>query len=268
MSVSNVRSNRTPQGSFGGKYPFSDNATLTSQEGYVLSPSFLADASLYPMGGGHQQFVSRIQVQHGSMTVTIADDSGDLASGTCALGKDSELLLLDKYGRPAGVLLGMQGYDPGLFQEIPDGTYTFDQDATVFVPTCVIPQPQDIAEGFLMADGSYVSGEVWLVGKNGVVLEVKSTDNTIQVHLVGDPWFKRRQCVEATVSYTPPSPLKQIKLVMDDQADQFINVVPDGNGNVFLTTGNNQATDNVLRIEPVQYGLKIYAIGTTRGVTP
>jgi len=55
---------------------------------------------------------------------------------------------------------------------------------------------------------------------------------------------------------------------MDDQADQFINVVPDGNGNVFLTTGNNQATDNVLRIEPVQYGLKIYAIGTTRGVTP
>ncbi len=264
MGVSNIRSTRAVHASFSGKYPFSDNATLVSREGYVLSPSFLADAALYPMGGGHQQFLSKIEVKNGLLTVTIADDTGDLASGSCYQGKDSELLLLDVYGRPAGVLLGMQGYEAGVFPDVPDGVYNFDQEATVFVPTCVLPQPQDVAEGFLLAAGTYYSGNVWMVGKDGVVLEVKPTDNTIQVHLVGDPWFKRRQCAQDTQTYTPPTPLKKIKLVMDDQADAFIYLVPDVNGNVTFTTGNNQASDNVLRIEPMSYGLRMYVVGTSQ----
>jgi len=264
MSVSNLRSTRNPQAAFGGKYPFSDNATLLSQEGYALSPSFLADASLYPMGGGQLQYLSKITVQNGTLTVTLSDDNGELASGSCLLGKDSELLLLDGYERPAGVLLGMRGYDVGLFQEIPDGVYTFDQDATTFVPTCVLPQPQEVAEGLLLGDNSYHSGTVWLVGKDGVVLEVQPTDNTVQVHLVGDPWFKRRQCEQSGQVFTPKSPLKKIKLVLDDQADASVDLVPDSNGNVTFTTGNNQASNNVLRVVPVAYGMRFYVIGSTQ----
>jgi hypothetical protein len=261
MGLTNVVvSQREPLGR--GHYPFVDTATLLSNEGASVSPAMFADAIVYPPGGGERQFISRLELTGSQLMAVVSDPQNELCSGTLQLdGINRKLELFDPFGRPAGLLLGGQHYSDFAGGLPGEGTYNFNIESTELTPTCVAPQPQVRLDGVLTADGQFLSGELWLVGKGGVVLEVLASRNAVRVHAVGDPLFKRRQCEADGTPFIAPIPLRKIQMILMNHGNATLDLVPDEFGDILMTTGSNQAPDNVLRFEPVEFGLRLRSLG-------
>lgn len=252
----------------GNRYPFRDTATLTSSDDNVITLPFnmFNDAIIYAPGGTDRQFINSINKTKDYLEVVISDTYRPLCSGKLKYNELSrEVPLYDAYGRPCGILIGSA--DIGTFiGAIPDGTYIFNLESTEFVPSCVIPQPQINVSGFLINDRDLVSGNVWLVGKGGVVLSTDPSTNTIIINLVGDPLFTRRKCLTAQTgvdnpSFIAPTPLKEIRVILEDADNAEIRLLPDEIGSVFITPGSHQAEDNVIRAEQQKSGIKFRALG-------
>ena len=198
-------------------YPFTAEATLTN--GTVFIPSgILVDAILYPIGSDGPLRLSRVDVAYGSVTLWIGDSINiNLASGTFTIPSTNEqIALTDSNGMPAGLLIG-QPEQLGLFLTWGIGTQLFESDQTPFTATVCVPTAAPGVTGFLLPDGTLLTGEVWLVGDAGIVLRheiVTTPDPTggingdvtydvIRVDVVGDPLFRRRLCVPDTLFQTP-----------------------------------------------------------------
>jgi hypothetical protein len=240
-------------------YPFTDYSTLTSTSGITLAGGVFIDANLYPIGGGVRQYVSGINVSNGVLTVEISDGTRVTCSGTLNVSSgDNQLVMKDTYGRLAGILVGNS--EPGKFlSALPEGELLFNSDALEFVASCVSPQPQIGVEGVLMEDGTLLSGDVWLVGKDGVILQWDETRKAIVLHLVGDPLFRKRNCDNGSGTYQSPTPLQALTFVTDAQTE--VTIKPDEYGNIRWVSGSNQSEANVLRVETTDNGIRLRAIG-------
>lgn len=218
------------------KYPFSDEATLKTVEGLAIEPDAFLDATLYPIGGLERQYLSRIIVASRSVTIVIGDTkTANLASVTFdPLAPPESLTLTDDYGRPAGVLVS-DALRLAVFQSWPIGEHRFLAGATEFVASCVIPMPQVGVRGFVTPDGTLFTGDVWIVGEDGVVVS-REGDDTLRVDVVGDPLFRRRLCQPLQLFATP-------------RFVQTINGMrPDVRGDFKITVGRTLASDTVLRV--------------------
>jgi hypothetical protein len=91
-----------------------------------------------------------------------------------------------------------------------------------------------------------VSGEVWLVGENGVV--VRTEGKNIRVDVVGDPLFKRK----VDNSFVTPRFIKTIN-----------GIPPDEYGDFKIVSGSYMAGDTILRVypEPDVPGIRIELVG-------
>lgn len=232
------------------KYPFADDASLAAAGGVVVvgSDTFL-DASLYPVGGGPRQYLSRVVAATREVTLYTADPTrADLSSVTFdPLDPPDDLYLEDAYGRPAGVLVS-EANRLASFQAWPRGETRFLPGATEFCASCVVPVPDVGVRGVLLDDGTLLTGDVWLVGEDGVVLRTEGGE--IRVDVVGDPLFRRRLC-QPTNLFTTPRFVKTVN-----------GVPPDARGEFQLTVGRRLAADTVLRIFPDGAGgLTISAAG-------
>ena len=232
------------------RYPFADSATLqASNTRQLLEPDIFLDASLYPIGGSVQLFISSIVVTTHKVTVWLSDRLiTNIASSTFdPLNPPENLEFVDKYDRPAGVLVSevlrlarFSGWD---VEE-----HLFAVQATEFVSSCVIPTPEVGVRGLMTTDGAILTGNVWLIGANGVVLRLEG-DCTIRVDIVGDPLFRRKLCTESA-QFVTPRLLRTIN-----------GCPPDENGDYKLIVGNHLDPQTVLRINPVDDGLQIEVIG-------
>lgn len=254
------------------KYPFSEHALL-SNGSQVIPPETLLDACLYPAGGGERLRLSRVTVTNTTVTLTIGDQGDDqLASGAFAVNAPPALLeLTDAYGRAAGVLLGAETTF-GLFGSWGAGDYAFTAAQTEFAATCCLPQPQGGVRGFLLDDGTLLSGEVWLVGDDGVVLSAASVTapdpvtretteyQVVRVDIVGDPLFRRRLCGEQSTLFATPQYLKTLTL---RDSSQSLVLSPGTNGGITLGVNNALANDTALRVRTTSDGVKIEMVGTT-----
>jgi hypothetical protein len=254
------------------KYPFGSNATLTNGTDIILEGIFL-DAILYPIGGEARLYMPLVTLTHDQVTISIGDTvNGILASGAFDLiSPPDRVTLQDAFGRPAGVLVS----EPGrlaTFQSWTVGEHAFGQEDTEFAATVVVPTPEIGLRGIQLADGSLFTGEVWMVGDDGVVLrsedlqvpsEVCGADpidiSVIRVDVVGDPLFRRRLCVNDDLFVTP----QLLKTITVDDGRQRIRCGPDENGDFKLTVNNDLAEDTVLRIRAGENGLVIEAEGST-----
>jgi hypothetical protein len=176
-------------------YPFSDSATLSN--GTVVIPNNLFDdARLYLIGGSQGLYLSGIQVGTGAgdnidnavVTFEISDkDSDTTASGIYTAGTgQSNVVLFDEYQRPAGILVASAAnlsLAPALF---PIGMTLFEPNQTPFSPLVMIPMLEVGLRGVLLDDGNIISGDVYLVGTDGIVLS--NQDGLIRVDIVGDPY--------------------------------------------------------------------------------
>jgi hypothetical protein len=249
------------------KYPFAERATLTSRAGKILLDGTFIDANLYPIGGTVGLYLSKVVVTHSTVTLYIGNEGTPERCSTTfsILSPPTTLLLLDTYERPAGVLISAE-YRLGVFQALGIGTHIFERSSTEFAATVCIPVPEHGVRGILLDDGTFLTGDVWLVGDDGVVLRKQTVfqndicgpipNSTIRVDIVGDPLYRRRLCNPQSL-FNTVNPIKMIRFVSDNMAFKCASA----DGNVTIGVNNAAATDTILRITNTETGLKISVAG-------
>lgn len=249
-------------------YPFADNMSLTNEDGIAIPQTTFIDASIYPVGGDTGLYLREVIIYTDSATFTIADDSSNSrCSGTMSLlDIPAAIRLTDAYGRAAGVLVS----EPdrlAIFQAWSAGTYTFTAAQTAFAITCCLPTPEIGVRGILLADGTIMTGNVWLTGDNGIVLscrEVTTSDGpggvprtypAIRIDVVGNPLYKRKLCAD---TFTTPQFLKSIKVT--DGLNEVV-CTPNELGDCKITSGSALTADPTLRVRTTANGIVFETAG-------
>lgn len=231
------------------RYPFADSASLTSSSGQKIAGETFIDAAVYPIGGRERMYIREIDVQARLITLRISDPRGiTLCSAAFdALDPPSVVPLLDEYGRPAGMLLS-EPLRLAIFSTWPVGLHTFALGATEFAASCTIPTPEIGVRGLVTEDGDVLTGDIFMVGDNGVVVRPDG-DGIIRIDIVGDPLFLRRLCLPDELVQPP----RFVRTINGCPPDEF--------GNFNLVVGDALAENTIIRILPTDAGLKIMAVG-------
>lgn len=231
------------------RYPFADTASLESDDEQVIPPETFIDAAVYPIGGRERMFIQSIDIRSRLVTINISDPRGAvLCSGSFdPLDPPHNIPLTDAYDRAAGMLIS-EPLRLSIFSSWPVGSHPFSLGASEFAASVTIPTPEIGVRGIMTEAGDLLTGDIWIVGDNGVVVR-KDGEGIIRVDIVGDPLFVRRLCAPQDLFTTP----------------RFITTVndcpPDALGNYNLTVGNHTSPNTIIRILPVDGGLKIEAVG-------
>lgn len=242
---------------------------MTNGVQVVLNSTFL-DAILYPVGGGENLFLTSVVIDHDRVVIYVGDPVAEqLCSGAFDLVDPPDTVrLFDAYGRAAGLLVS-EASRLSLFGTWGVGTFTFLQDQTPFAVTVCVPQPAIGVRGVQLEDGSVLTGDVWLVGEDGVVLRrevvtvpadacTSKTYEVIRVDVVGDPLFRRRLCTPTDLFETP----RYLTSLVFSDGHQVVECGPGKNGDVKITVNNNLASDTVLRVHPTEVGTKFNVVGS------
>lgn len=214
-------------------YPFASTLVAVSNTNIPFPVAAILDASFYavstPIG------ITKVTVsEEGTAVISVGTpDETELATAEIAIGDTAEEIeFTDSYGRSYGLIV----VNPVLLQVItvwPVGEHLFDSVLEFVASTC-IPAPLGV-EGVLLDDGTLITGDVWIVGEDGVV--VRAFGDSIRVDVVGDPLFKRKLC-SAVDEFTTPRFLKTIS-----------GVAPNDYNNINIVRGSG-TPDSILRIVP------------------
>lgn len=233
------------------KYPFCDRCTLATADNFVIDKSAIYDASFYIVNWSSRLFITSIEVL--SDVVTQANIyvgnavNKRVAHATIDPFNVPEVITFsDTLGRQAGIMV-VDTIAMSFIQTWPIGEHLF-RDTAEFVPSVVLPMPDNMVSSLKCEDGSLINNNVWLIGEDGVVLRLDGHNN-IRVDVIGDPLFKRKQNPN---SFVTPRFIKTIN-----------NIPPDDNGDFKITVGNYEANDTILRIypDPSLPGLRIELVG-------
>jgi len=250
----------------GTRYPFVSDATLSNGRVFLLEGTFL-DAHLYAVNGTQRYYISKVIVTSSQYTILI----GDLTNTTRLTGivnlpvAVSTVPLKDENGRSGGLLLS----DPSRLSVITTwgvGTHNFERKQTEFCVTCQVPIPDPGVTSFRLANGEVLSGKVWWVGEDGVMLSAESaTDRNggsypvIRVDAVGDPHYLQRLC-DPTSLFKAVNPIRMIRIKQDGVV--VYESPPDEYGNLNLQMNDDLATDAALRVRTTAAGIVFEVVGT------
>lgn len=232
-------------------YPFADGASLATRSGdYNIGQTTFLDASLYPIGGAENMYIAEVEITLRAVTLRVSDRvTSNLCYATFdPLQPPSILEFWDDYGRPAGILIS-EPLRLSQFGAWDNGTHQFERGATEFCASCVIPTPEIGVRGFLTEAGELLTGDVWIVGENGVTVR-ELTPGQVRIDVIGDPLFVRTQC-DPLVLFEPPLFIKTINYCPPNEIGDFRIEVNDAD-----------AAETVMRIVHTDDGLRIEAIGT------
>jgi len=225
------------------RYPFADRVTASNSQ-ITISDNVFVDGRLYPIGGNEELFLSRVTKNANALTFAIrATGTDELATATFALDaipENGEVAFFDSYNRPAGILLSSETDLQG-FSGIDAGVYEFTHDETQFAASVVVPQPAPCVRGIVLENGTFFTGDIWLVGEDGIIL--REEDGAIRIDIIGDPFAARKLCEDEVAddsevsTLAPYCPIKTIN-----------GITPDDLGNYQLLVGANESLTNILRI--------------------
>lgn len=259
----------------GNRYPFADTATLQNNEGVFIPETLFMDAAFYPIGGQENLYLSKVVITHEKATIYLGDSAvPSLASSEFTLlNPPSDLLFVDAYGRPAGIAVSEPTRLASL-QSWTVGTHEFAANQTSFAATCYIPTPQLGIRGILLDDGSIMTGDVYIVGADGVVLTVEDVQTytpgcigeatiqkVIRINIVGDPLFKRKKCGNLFQE------TQFLETLTVEAGTCRVRCGPNSRGDFQLTGGSQDTPNPVLRIKkyPDRNAILIEAAGTKVG---
>lgn len=217
-------------------YPFDDRATLETTSGLLLTPDLFVDAQVAVPGTW--AVLGLVGLDIALTTVTFRVGNADLptaASAELDLSDPAEILpLVDALGRVAGhLVLNLQAVAP--LQTWPTGSYAFDPGTADFVASVVTPLPPRGLDAFQVG-AALLADDVYVLGDNGVVLTAGS--GGFRVDVVGDPLFRRRDCLAAG-GFTTPSFLRSVN-----------GLGPDARGGFVLVATAAARGSTILRIDP------------------
>ena len=244
------------------KFPFRDDVTLTSYSGNFIPEDMFIDAKFY-VTNEEGLYLSSIKVQGNKLTFEVSTEADILATAEIDVYSSSGLVVFyDSLGRQAGILVSL----PENLQQFVgwgDGIHYFSREDTEFVASVSVPTSIKGVEGFLLPNGEFVSGDVWLIGGDGVILEVNDVvingqnAKEIVVNIVGDALFREKECEDKS---TIPTFVRNIIFKVPSQCIHS-RCYPDESGNIIISTGTQYATESVLRISPDGKSLKISIVG-------
>jgi hypothetical protein len=242
------------------KYPFVPSATLTNGE-VVIPQDLFTDCLFYPAVDDGRLYLSVVEVSHNRVKISIGSDSDDNYCTTefSLPVTQSKLTVVDRQQRSAGVLLSSSDR-LGLLAAWGIGTHTFSRDEAEFCVTCyAVPSGAGVS-GIALPTGNVVSGEVWLVGSDGVILTTTTgSTSVVQINVVGDPLFLQKEC-ESTVLFEPINPVRSITVV---NGEESFTCVPDAAGNFSLQMNNQLANNTSLRLHTTELGVVIEVAGSS-----
>jgi len=248
------------------KYPFVPTASLSNEVVSFFEGTFL-DAHIYAVTGTSGYYISRVAITSSAIQIHIGDSAeAELLSGTIDLPITSEIVrLVDNFGRSAGLLVS--SIDRlAVLTTWGIGSQSFEASQTAFCVTCCMPVPEIGVTAIQLENGDLLSGKVWLVGDDGVVLQtVQKTDkngnevNLLQINVVGDPLFLQKLCNPEDL-FTPVNPVRTIRVV---QGDVSYECDADAFGNFNIQMNDSLAADAALRIRTTPEGIVFNVEGST-----
>lgn len=253
------------------KYPFADRATLKNRAGIEIPEALFLDAAFFIVGGVQGTYLSHVEITFDTATLTLGDgQAAAKATGSFPILTPPDVITFeDAFGRPAGFLVA--GDDLASMRGWGLGKHDFTQAATEFAAAVSMPVPETGLRGILLDDGTILTGDVYLVGEDGVVLRTDNPDvdpqregigadySVIRVDVVGDPLFRRRLCEPADL-FAAPRFIKSVRVLHDD--GEF-TCLPDAYGDIKITVNNDLAFDTVLRLRSSADGIVLEAVGDT-----
>jgi hypothetical protein len=248
------------------KYPFIPTATLTNGKDSLLEGTFL-DAHIYAVDGTGRYYISQVVVDSSKFTVTIGDSvKADRLTGVISLPiTKSAVRLVDEYGRPGGLLVS----EPTRLAVMAAwglGVHKFELSHTEFCVTCQMPVPEHGISGFRLPNGEIVTGKVWFMGQDGVVLSVAETTDKygqvvemLRVDVIGDPLYLQKLC-DPNALFEPVNPIRTIRVV----SSGFVyECSPGEQGNFNIQMNDALASDAALRVHTTPKGIIITVEGST-----
>jgi len=155
-------------------YPFSDNATLLTDDGIALPIDLFIDAIFYPFNTTENIYLAEINQVTDRIIL-----KGVITDDICGIGiinnwSSDTIIIYDNedYMRQIGTLCLGQGISVLQAGFI----YLFSSSATMFCNTVFAPVNYSGVQGFLLDDGSLVYGNVTFQGENGLnIISEKKT---------------------------------------------------------------------------------------------
>ena len=252
-------------------YPFEDQTSLTNSSGESLPRQTFLDAHLYPVGAIGPLRLGIVAVGHEFVSLSVLDQrDNEVCRGIFATPDPPDNIeLVDPWGRPAGLLVSSPER-LSQFQTWGVGEHRFDLAEATFCSSVCMPSPEIGVRGILLEDGTLLTGQVWVIGDDGVVVRYESGQqsqacsaskviDTIRVDIVGDPLFKRRLCGPDDTLFDPPQPIRKLRIT---DGEHEIVCPADDFGDFSIRVNNDLATDTALRIRQVDSGLLFETVGS------
>lgn len=219
------------------KYPFVDTATLTSGD-LTIPKEIFCDASIYIPGATPPVFISNLKITGTEDTITVSDYSKKYTATGIINPTANTIELYSPNNKQVGILVATTNLT--YFTNIPNGEYEFTYRATSLAPRCIIPLKDTGVTTIGVVDGESLEGNVWLCGKDGIIL--RYVDGSVRIDIVGEPLFKQED-----PNFRFPS---FVQTINGFESDEF--------GNFNITVVNQ---DDILRINSNSDGITISAAG-------
>lgn len=174
------------------KFPFDDASTLADTTGAALPVDFIVDASLYPIDVTGPVYVSMLDP--GKSTVYFADGAGKVFATAVYTQQDTaDVVETGVYERKLGVLVFGAG-KADVFRG--ERVRKFGAAATRLAPTACVPVQQAGVRGFILPDGTLMTGDVTITGKDGVWVTSRTEMglNVLRFDVVGVVPASRPDC--------------------------------------------------------------------------
>lgn len=238
MSRIEVWGRERPDQNRDAAWPFADRATLRTTGGLEIPRGAFLDAKLTLGGSTGPVALRSIGVAAGLTSIRFGD-AANPAAGIAEFDPnaiDRRLRVVNAAGTPIGLLV----VDPATLGSLGGwsaGEHAFPAGSADLAAAAVNPSPTGGVVGVAAGTAPPLAGEVWLVGRDGIVLSVDADANAIRVDVAGDPLWKRKLC--GGEDFQSPNYLRTINAVQ-----------PTPRGEFWLMAAGIARGQTILRIEP------------------
>lgn len=214
----------------GLQYPFAVAGPVRAEDGTVLDADVITDAALFVRAGTEKVLLYEIIVVQGvSATMTFADAAGTPVGAAAVTPVDAGRVDIALNGLNTGFMAFDATAMRGLLNWT-SGTYVFRVE---LVPHVLVFSDPAWRRGIVLPDGTVLTGEIWLVGADGI--QLAPTAGGFAIHAYGDPYAGRTGPRRTFLGLNGvlPDANGNINLVPQGSNPKFrLNFVPLGSGRV------------------------------------
>lgn len=184
-------------------YPFADDTSMKDADGQLLPADFIIDACVYPLDLQGVPYVAEINPL--TRTVSLADSVTNKVFGQAVFEQDdsavqtsANIIETSVYERQLGILVFGAGRNA-----VWNGRAIrqFTAEATMLTPTAFVLVNQVGVRGILLPDGTLMTGDVTIEGRDGVLVtsRIEDDQSILRVDVIGVPPVDAGDC-----GSTPP----------------------------------------------------------------